>query len=170
MRKYQHLIGRPFVWGRQDCYGLVRDFYNDVFDIQIPDYARPEDFYLTGLDLFRELYRDAGFKEIDVHPSEYKFGDVALSAIDSPFGNHCSIFVENGRIIHHLHGGLSRGPDFFRGLVRNTCVGIYRHKEVPENVTTEVETSDLREFLSPKKQQVLDKLRSSHSGTQNKTD
>jgi len=166
---YQHLLGRPFKWRVCDCFALLRDFYRDVFDIDVPNFARPEDFYLRGLNLFQENYMAAGFREISVHPSEIKFGDVAVSAIDSTFGNHCSIFVENGEIIHHLHGRLSEVAPF-RGLVRNTCVGIYRHQDVPDLSLKRTSKQDLRDFLSPSKQKLLDELRATHSGTQDQAD
>lgn len=164
---YQHLLGRPFVWMKTDCYALLRDFYRDVFGIELPNYARPDEFWKAGLNLFFENHREAGFTEITVHPSEYRFGDVAVSAIDSSFGNHCSIFVENGRIIHHLYNRLSEGPVPFKGLVRNTCVAVYRHKDVP--ITTVAEKQDIRSFLSPKKQKLLDELRAQNFPTERQT-
>ncbi|WP_353645773.1 NlpC/P60 family protein [Mesorhizobium sp. WSM2239] len=166
---YKHLLGRKFIWQQQDCYALLRDFYRDVFQIELPNYARPDDFWQTGLNLFFDSSRDAGFYELNVHPSQYKFGDVVVSAIDSGFGNHCAIFVENGRIIHHLYNRLSEGPVPFKGLVRNTCVGVYRHKDVPDLAVLETEVADIRSFLSPKKQKLLDELRATHSGPQSET-
>lgn len=163
---YQHLIGRTFEWGKRDCFGLLRDFYRDVFEIELPDFARPKDFYQHGLNLFTENYRAAGFKEISVHPSELRFGDVAVSAIGSTFGNHCGAFVENGRFLHHLYGGLSQ-VTLFRGTVRNNCIGFYRHQDVPDVVITQTEKRDLRDFISPNKQKLLDELRATHSGSQN---
>lgn len=43
MMKYQRLLGRPFEHGSRDCYGLVRDFYLDVFDIELTNYAHPDE-------------------------------------------------------------------------------------------------------------------------------
>lgn len=168
MMNYQHLLGRQFAWGTKDCFGLLRDFYQDIFGIELPNIARPEDFYQKGLNLFAENYRSMGFKEMQLHPTEIKFGDVAVQAIGSTFGNHCGVFVENGRFLHHLYGGLSK-VDPFRGIVRNNCIGFYRHQELP-SVTIETETRDLRDFLSPNKQKLLDELRAAHSGTQDKAD
>ncbi|RUU74355.1 NlpC/P60 family protein [Mesorhizobium sp. M7A.F.Ca.MR.362.00.0.0] len=166
---YQHLLGRQFVWGSRDCFGLLRDFYQDVFGIELPNLARPEDFYQKGLNLFGENYRSMGFKEIQVHPTDIKFGDVVVAAVGSTFGNHCGVFVENGRILHHLYGGLSK-VDPFRGIMRNNCIAIYRHQDVPSVVVNATETRDLRGFLSPNKQKLLDELRAAHSGTQAEAD
>lgn len=158
MRDYTHLIGRDFVWGSHDCYGLVRDFYRDVFDIELPDFARPEDFWSKGLDLFAENYIKAGFELLErVHPADYQNGDVLISAVQSPIGNHASIIVENGQIFHHLFGGISR-VDHYRGLVRNTLVGVYRHPDVAK-VANVTEQRDIRDFLSPNMQRRLDAIR-----------
>ncbi|RWM90015.1 MAG: hypothetical protein EOR84_22665 [Mesorhizobium sp.] len=162
---YNHLLGREFIWGKYDCYGLLRDFYLDVFQIELPNYARPEDFYQKGLDLFKDLYRDGGFKEINVHPSEIQIGDMVVSAVSSSFGNHCGVFVENGRVLHHLYGGRSK-VDPFRGLLRNNCTGIYRYQDLPHEAINRVETQDLRDYLSPSKQKLLDELRAANPGTQ----
>jgi len=166
---YQHLIGRTFKWRERDCYATVRDFYRDILNMELPDFARPTDFYLHGLDIIRENYTAAGFKEINVHPSEIKVGDVSISAIDSVFGNHCAVFVENGRILHHLQGRLSEVTPF-RGLVRNTCVGLYRHPAVPDLTITLGERRDLRDFLTPSKQKILDELRASTPRLEGKAD
>ncbi|MBN7759787.1 C40 family peptidase [Nitratireductor aquibiodomus] len=169
MAHYQHLLGRQFEWQVKDCYGLLRDFYKDIFHVDLPNFARPEDFYQRGLNLFQEHYREVGFRELNVHPSEYKFGDVILCAIDSSFGNHCGVFVENGRVIHHLYGRLSEVSPF-RGIVRNSCIGVYRHKDVTDVSAPQTEVKDLRDFLSPKKQKKLDELRATYSGPQEQAD
>ena len=166
---YQHLLGRPFIWQVQDCYALVRDFYRDVFNINLPNFARSDEFWKHGLNLIFDNSRAAGFREISVHPTDYKFGDIAVSAIDSSFGNHCSIFVENGRIVHHLYNRLSEGPVPFKGLVRNTHVAVYRHEEVEKLPPQKTETQDVRSFLSPSKQKRLDELRLDYARTEGET-
>ena len=161
---YQHLIGRPFKWGKRDCIGLLISFYKDVFDIDIPNYARPDDFYKKDLNLFNNLYRDAGFYVLNCHPAEYQFGDVVFSAIQSEFSNHCSIMVENNQILHHLYGRLSN-VESYKGLTRNTATGVYRHKDVDLNQVQMLEKRDILDFLSPTMRKRLDGLRSSNPST-----
>lgn len=158
MTNYQNLVGRPFQWGSLDCYGLVRDFYSQIFGIELPDYARPDDFWSKGLDLFQDHYLDAGFYALErVHPSQWQFGDVIISAIQSRFGNHSAILVENGKILHHLYGRIST-VEPYKGLVRNGTTGVFRHRDV-KLPQLQSEQRDIREFLSPSMRNKLDALR-----------
>lgn len=126
---YDHLIGREYIGGRVDCYGLVRDFYKDVFNIDLPNYARPKDWWNLKLDLYTERYYKNGFRLIDVHPSEYQFGDVFLISYRSEVPNHAAVLVEKGKILHHFTNRLS-SVDPYQGVWRNNTVGVYRHKDV----------------------------------------
>lgn len=126
---YQHLIGLEFRYGTQDCYGLLRRFYRDQFGIEIPNVARPTRFWEEGIDLYGMYYYELGFRPLDCHPSEYKFGDVALMAIQSITPNHVGIFVENGKILHHMVGRRSETTRF-GGIYRNNTLNVYRHKDV----------------------------------------
>lgn len=129
--KYRHLIGRPFNHGSTDCYGLVRDFFRDNFDIVLPNFARPENWDQGGehLDLYMDSFYDQGFRAIDEHPSRWRLGDVVLVAIRSKVANHAAIFVEPGRVLHHLYRQLSVVTEY-RGLLRNNTVAVLRHKDV----------------------------------------
>lgn len=143
MSRYQHLIGRPFDYSKQDCYDLLRDFYKDVFDIEIPNYARPKNWWNEGLNLYADLASKIGFYSLDCHPSQYQFGDVVMCAVDSPVANHVGIIVEKGEILHHLWGRLS-AVEHYRLLLRNTTVGVYRHRDVKlEQIETPVNLIDL---------------------------
>ena len=141
---YQHLIGRPFKYGTTDCYDLLRCFYRDVFEIELPNFARPNDFWNQGIDLYSRLYHKAGFRPIDVHPSEYQFGDVFLMAVRSPVSNHVGVLVENGELLHHLWGQRSSLTPY-RGIWRNTTTGVFRHKDV--KLPEAVQTQNIMDFL-----------------------
>jgi cell wall-associated NlpC family hydrolase len=142
---YDHLIGRRFVHGKTDCFGLVRDFYNENFSLGIPNYARPADWWDHGLNLYADLFYDNGFRVVTDHPSEWRLGDAVLMAIRSRVANHSGVFVETGKILHHFVGGLSRIDDY-RGLWRNTTLMVLRHKDV--NVARpRPQTLDLMEFV-----------------------
>ena len=49
--RYEHLIGIEYKHGSNDCYGLIRRFYKDNFDLNLRNYARPHDWWNT--DLYR---------------------------------------------------------------------------------------------------------------------
>jgi cell wall-associated NlpC family hydrolase len=127
--EYKHLIGRTFKHGSQDCFGLARDFYNENFDLGIPNYARPYEWWYKGLDLYMESFYDHGFRVVTEHPSQWRLGDAVLMAIRSKVACHCGIFVEPNRILHHFIGRLSTVDDY-RGLWRNSTLAVLRHKDV----------------------------------------
>lgn len=150
---YDHLIGLPYIEGQQDCFGLARRFYKDVFDIEIPNFARPTDWSDAGLNLLGLLYHEAGFKVLDVHPSLYRPGDVILMGIRNTYSNHAAVLVEKGLILHHLYRNLSR-TERYAGLWRNSTLAVLRHESNP--FRAETSTIDLMGLLPPRVRQKLE--------------
>ena len=151
--KYDHLIGREFDYKTQNCYHLVRAFYADNFEIHLPNYACPKDFWAHGLDLYWDMYRKNGFEVLDCHPSEYRVGDVFLMAIKSEVANHIGVLVDQNQMLHHLWGNLST-VDSYRALLRNTTVGVFRHRDV--KITTTETAVNLLDLVSPSVRRKLD--------------
>ena len=147
MMKYDHLVGLPFKHGTQDCYSLVRRFYADNFSLGLTDYARPDDWWSVGLDLYNENYWTEGFRPFDGHPREWRPADLLLMAVRSRVANHAAIYLGDGKILHHFYGHLSEITTYGT-LWRNTTVAILRHKDVviPSEAVKKV---DLSESLPP---------------------
>ncbi len=124
------LVGRPFVIGSQDCYGLVRDFYRLNYQIELTNYARPDRFWEADINLYGDNFSSEGFSNIDVSPRDYRVGDAFLMAIKSQYANHAAIYIGDGKILHHFYNRLS-SIDLYAGVWRNTTVAVLRHKEVP---------------------------------------
>lgn len=129
MIEYQHLLGKQFEMGKQDCYALVREFYRDNFQIELPDYARPDRWWEAGLNLYYEHFEKEGFKPVDVPLTQLQVGDCLLMAFQCTFPNHCGIYIGRGKIIHHMYRQLSR-EDYLRGAYRNGLLAVARHKDV----------------------------------------
>lgn len=129
--EYNCLLGRPFKHGVTDCYSLIRDFYRINYGIELTDYARPDEWWNKGLNLYQDNILKEGFYLLDVHHSEWQPGDVLLMGIQSRVANHAAVLVENGHIIHHLWGRLST-KEPYRRFYRNLTLGVYRHKDVPD--------------------------------------
>jgi cell wall-associated NlpC family hydrolase len=129
MLRYEHLTGIRWDWMGAHCYALVRRFFADNYGIGLRDYACPAGWWNHGLSLFTEFYHREGFTILDCPPYEYREGDVVLMAIRAPVANHLGVFVERGRMLHHLVGGLSK-LDAYAGLWRETCVGVVRHRDI----------------------------------------
>jgi cell wall-associated NlpC family hydrolase len=145
MIEYSHLEGIPFEWGVFDCLTLTQEFYRHNFGIEIPNFARPEYFWDQGLDLFNQHYYGAGFRVIDVHPSEWQPGDMILMAIRSNVGNHSAILVEPGKILHILPRRFSI-VEPYNNNYRNLTLNVFRHKDVGEIQVNQTELG-LEEIL-----------------------
>lgn len=144
MINYSNLVGRQYVEGKVDCYATIRNFYEMLFGIELPNYARPSDWWNMDMDLYMERYHKNGFRPLDVHPSEYQFGDVFLISYMSKVANHAGVLVENGRILHHFTNRLS-SIDPYKGVWKNNTVAVMRHKDVVIPSTEEI--ADITDYL-----------------------
>jgi proteasome lid subunit RPN8/RPN11 len=100
------LVGRVFIHGITDCYGLIRAYFWQELNIFLPDFPRDENWWKQEKDLYSENFAAWGFKRIS--QKEAKAGDVFLAQINSPVPNHGGVYLDNGLAIHHLAGRLSR--------------------------------------------------------------
>ena len=154
--KYEHLLGLEFNIEHQHCYTLVRMFYRDNYGIELTDYACPTNWWRTDLDLYSNLMDPEGFDLLHCHPREYQPGDIIMSAIQSSSGNHLSVVLDTGDILHHLVGQRSCVTPY-GGLFRNTTVGVYRHRDVAR-LPREKHLLDIQEVLPPHVRRRLDEI------------
>lgn len=117
------LIGREFTHGVQDCYALIRDFYQLKLGIELTDYHRDDEWWAKGQNLYLDNYEDEGFYEV----SELQYGDFLLMQVMSDTTNHAAIYVGDGKILHHLYGRLSR-VDVYGGYTLERTTRKLRHK------------------------------------------
>ena len=100
------LLGRSFVPGVFDCYGLVRSWYWQERGICLPDFARSKNWWEEGENLLTDRFEEAGFTAIDA--SEARPGDVFFMQLVSKVPCHSGILLDGGLCLHHLDGRLSR--------------------------------------------------------------
>lgn len=93
------LVGRGFVHGITDCYGLIRDYYALELGIDLPEYPRNWEWWRNGGDLYRTGFASAGFRRIE--RDEAQPGDMWLAQLRSDVPNHGGIVLENGLALHH---------------------------------------------------------------------
>lgn len=130
--KYEHLVGRDFLWGVRDCFQLVRDFFAENFGMAITNYARPTNWRSDELDLMRACYEREGFEMIlNWKAKDLRPGDVLCMAIGESTGNHFAVFVGDNTICHHLYGRLSTAEPM-RDFWRNSVCYALRHPDVPD--------------------------------------
>lgn len=95
------LLGRPFIHGSWDCYGLVRDWYQQERGIELPDFPREDNWWTRGENLYVRHYAEAGFYS---HADELQPGDVVLMQYRAPEINHAGIYLGDGKLLHHMYG------------------------------------------------------------------
>lgn len=108
------LVGRQFIPGVQDCYASLRAEYWQNRGVKLLDFPRDAEWWLKGGDLFTEGFEKAGFRRIE--KKDARPGDVILMQIRSKKPNHCAVLLDNGLMIHHVTGQLSRREPYGRWL------------------------------------------------------
>jgi proteasome lid subunit RPN8/RPN11 len=125
-------IGRPFAWGIHDCYGLVRDYYQRELNIALPDFARPPEFWLHGLDLFGRHFIEAGFTKVHAEPQRHDMLVFCMQPSRSIIDNHCAIYLGGSLMLHHMmsSGAVPRlsSRDVYAGSWLSQTTAILRHK------------------------------------------
>lgn len=121
------LVGRQFAHGVLDCYTLIRDWYSRERGIDLPDFARRDDWWSKGDDLYLRHYAEAGFVEVSQDQPEH-VGDVILMQLRSPVPNHAGIYLGDGLILHHLHGRLS-SRDVYGGYWQEITRCVLRYQQ-----------------------------------------
>lgn len=133
---YKNLLDVPYVSGDHDCYGLGRRFYAQCYDLELRDYARPDDFAFNGKNLIYDNLEKEGFKIVDVSLDRLQPGDGILMNInDAPLVNHLGYYVGNNLFIHHLFQLPSCEHNFSR-FWRKKVSSIVRHPQVEEQNRT----------------------------------
>jgi proteasome lid subunit RPN8/RPN11 len=100
------LLGREFIWGVQDCYSLLRDYYREHCKITLPNYPREWNWWGKGEDQFMQRFADEGFKRITYDSAE--INDICIFKNDSPIANHVGIISGNNEMMQQGVGSLSR--------------------------------------------------------------
>lgn len=99
------LRGREYIFGKQDCYTLVKDYYKRELGIELPDFERKDKFWERGENLYTDNFSKAGFEEV---PAPTQKGDLILMAIRSDIVNHAGIWLgDMDAMLHHPYEHLS---------------------------------------------------------------
>ncbi|WP_110641780.1 NlpC/P60 family protein [Salinicola sp. CPA57] len=92
------LIGRGFIHGVQDCYSLIRDYYELELNVNLPEYPRSWEWWKLGQDLYSKNHESAGF----IRVYEPQRGDMIYMQIRSGVPNHGAVYLGNNLILHHV--------------------------------------------------------------------
>lgn len=117
-------LGRVFAHGVLDCYTLVRDYYERELGIALPDFARDDDWWLHGGNLYVENFSKAGF--VAVNAEGLRKHDVVLMQVRSTVPNHAAICEDGVTILQHLMNRPS-SRDVYGGWFRKCTTHVLRH-------------------------------------------
>jgi proteasome lid subunit RPN8/RPN11 len=118
------LIGREFHHGVLDCLSLIRDYYKQTLNIDIPDYVRQDQWWLKGENLYRDKFTECGFFDVPLETLQQH--DILIMRMASPVENHGAVYVGNNQILQHVSGRLS-SRDVFGGYWRKATTLLIRH-------------------------------------------
>jgi proteasome lid subunit RPN8/RPN11 len=121
------LEGREFSHGVLDCYTIVRDYYQRTLDITLKDYDRPDNWWLKGMDLYRDHFADTDF--VEIKDGSLKPHDFLLIQVASPVANHGAIYLGENMILHHVMHRISC-KDRYDGYWRTHTRATLRYKEL----------------------------------------
>ena len=102
------LIGRQWVWGIQDCWSLVEEWYKENKNIQIEHWPRPKSpKEFSKNPLFEYALPKLGFIEIE-NTVDLQEGDVLLmDTTNTGKLDHVALYLGNQTIFHHCVKRLS---------------------------------------------------------------
>lgn len=132
------LLGREFIYGKQDCAALVRDAYF-LAGATIQDYERGDliedakQKRLIGITAENNFERVPFANEQDSDLNVLQAGDALVFTIGSE-ACHAAIYLGDGYFMHHINEQLSR-REFLNGSWRASLHSVWRQKGFkPENI------------------------------------
>lgn len=134
------LVGRQWAWGSQDCWGLVRDAYEDFAGLELKDYPRVWEWWNAGENHIVERFEDAGFVRLPPD-SKWQHLDIAGMQIRSKVVNHLGIYLQPGILLHQMAGRLSVRQTF-GGIYKTSTVLHLRHRNFLQAPPAEASDSD----------------------------
>lgn len=138
------LLSKPFDLGEQDCFTLVQDFFKLNFGIDMPNFARPNDWDPAKDDLINKWYHKTGFVRLDADEDwPPRPADVLVCTVGGSVPNHLVVFLGGNEILHHKINMFS-DKEMMRPAWKRYTSYILRHPDVP-NLTEKKPTLDLME-------------------------
>lgn len=137
------LLGRDYHHGVQDCYSLVRDYYGRELGLELPDFARTDEWWENAdhEPLYENNFAKAGFEVITDTPQKH---DVILCRVGRTHHiNHALVFIGDGKltsettpdcvgdclVLHHPHGRLSVREIYGESWQKRTAL-VVRHQSL----------------------------------------
>lgn len=124
------LVGRQWAWGSHDCFGLIRDGFQEETGILIPDFDREWMWWKAGKNLIADQFEQAGFHRLPPG-TRPKHCDVLGLRIAAPVVNHLGLFLAPDHLLHQMLGRLSV-RDIYGGFLADVTELHLRHTTLME--------------------------------------
>jgi cell wall-associated NlpC family hydrolase len=124
-------LGWQWMWGRADCYTLMRAYYGNVVGIELPEVERspdPEEYLSKEWNKFQEGLLVNGFVGLE-KTTRLQLHDVVLMRIRGEQWHHVGIISDSQRhhLIHHLGEPRLSERVVYGGVWVEATHQIYRH-------------------------------------------
>lgn len=107
-----------------DCFGLLRLFYKNELNIDLPDFTEDYDQEWWKTDNFMlDLYKEYNFKKVkDIQPN-----DVILFKNNATNAGHIGIVLDDSNFIHMSRTGCGTA-NYLYGIWQRQIHSVYRYK------------------------------------------
>jgi proteasome lid subunit RPN8/RPN11 len=124
-------LGRPFIWGHNDCYTIVREYYRRELNIALGDYDCDESFENSERqDILIGLEKEGFIMSTDF--TNIEIGDVLLFQFSKVYPQHVGIYMGGNRFLHQPLKGQSR-IEQIDGIWAQNLKAVLRHKSRLQN-------------------------------------
>lgn len=105
-KRWEFYVGLPFVWGRTDCFGVIRHYFLGVLGLDIGDFKRP------GEDVQKDFpnatwvnpwnYQKNGFEQMPLGEGLRQHDILEIAQTGGKESNHIAVVVDavNMQILH----------------------------------------------------------------------
>lgn len=129
-----NLYQRPFIYGNYDCFGSVRDYYWNNFNILLDDFDRDNSYDKNNTPIILNQIEKQNFykpeNQIDIKEHDI----IVYKSIKHAYPDHLETFIGNSRVYQHLTNRLS-GKDLINEgfLKKRYCILRYKDLNLKRN-------------------------------------
>ncbi len=127
-------FGRQFELGKTDCYSIIKEYYKQELNIELPEIHRNYNWETENPNLYDSTYPKWSFVKIMDGPiketNDIKKNDlIFFKRIDKKHTFHAAIYLGDGNMLHHPIDNYSRIEEYDK-LHKRLTNYIIRHKNL----------------------------------------
>lgn len=122
MVDHRSLLGRQWEYGVNDCFSLVRDWFQ-LNGVELPNFDRPDDLEVCE-SIFLQQAEAIGFEQVTF--DRRKPGDVLIMRLQTKEPMHAAILLPNELILHQRQNSLS-AIEPLRQYYVDRVAAVFRH-------------------------------------------